>query len=126
MDWYVDLETDAPPSRQIVHAILDAVAAGEFAAGSQLPSVRQLAAKALVNHNTVARAYRDLEQMEVVRGQNGLGVFITERGPAIARQARRDATLSAFQRAAREALRAGHETRVLVAFLSKSSVRRTA
>lgn len=126
MDWSVDLATDKPPSRQIVEAILDGLAAGDLDAGARLPSVRQMAARALVNHNTVARAYRDLEQIGVVRGHNGLGVFVTEDGPEIARDARRDHTLSGFRRAAREALRAGHEMRVLVALLSKISSRRTA
>ncbi len=126
MDWSVDLAADAPPSRQLVRAVLDAIARGELAAGDQLPSVRQLAAKALVNHNTVARAYRDLEQLGVVRGQNGLGVFVSPVGPRIARDERRGDTLDEFRRAAVEALRAGHAADDLVAHVSKLRTRRIA
>ena len=119
MDWSVDPGADRPPSRQIVAILLDAVARGELDAGAQLPSVRQLAAQALVNHNTAARAYRDLEQMGVVRGKNGLGVFVTSEGPRLAREARRAETLREFARVANEALRSGHEARALAAVLVK-------
>jgi GntR family transcriptional regulator len=104
----VDLSSAVPPSRQIVEAVLDAVAAGALAPGARLLSVRALAAEALVNPNTAARAYRDLEAMGVVAGRNGLGVFVTDKGPAVARRVRERATLEAFARAAAEALRAGH------------------
>jgi len=104
----VDLSSSVPPSRQLVEAVLDAVAAGALAPGARLLSVRALAAEALVNPNTAARAYRDLEALGVVAGRNGLGVFVTERGPGIARALRERATLEAFARAAAEALRAGH------------------
>jgi DNA-binding transcriptional regulator YhcF (GntR family) len=113
----VDTASDVPPSRQLVEAILDALACGALEAGAKLLSVRALAAEALVNPNTAARAYRDLEQMGVVSGRNGLGVFVTGRGPSIARAARRKSTLQAFRRAAAEALRAGHPRRVLLEVL---------
>lgn len=121
MEWSVDASSDVPPSRQLVVYVLDALAAEELAAGDQLPSIRQLAARALVNHNTAARAYRDLEQLGVVRPQNGLGVFVTDRGPDIATHMRRDRTLSEFTSAAQQALRAGHETHSLSTLLKSIS-----
>jgi len=108
MEISVDVGCDTPPSRQIVEAILDAIAAGTIGAGAKLLSVRALAAEALVNPNTAARAYRDLETLGVVAARNGLGVFVTDEGPGIARDARGQRTLDAFRRAAAEALRAGH------------------
>ena len=106
--WKVDPGLDAPPSRQIVDAVLDRVSSGNLASGAKLPSVRGMAAEALVNHNTAARAYRELEHLSVVRGQNGRGVFVTEDGPRIARELRGLKTLAAFDHAAAEALRSGH------------------
>jgi len=108
VNYRVDLSSAVSPSRQIVEAVLDAVAAGALAPGARLLSVRALAAEALVNPNTAARAYRDLESLGVVEGRNGLGVFVTDRGPGIARGMRERLTLEAFARAAAEALRAGH------------------
>ena len=98
-----------PPSTQIVEAVLDAVASGEMQVGHRLPSVRAAAVAALVNPNTVARAYRELQALGVVEGRNGSGVFVCDGGPAAAAALRRDATLRALQDAAREALRAGHD-----------------
>ena len=108
MSFRVDPHAPVAPSRQLVEAVLDVVASGALGAGDRLPSVRAMAADALVNPNTVGKAYRDLEHLGVTEGRNGSGVYVTEDGPAIARAARRQATLLAFERAAREALRAGH------------------
>ena len=109
MDWTVDPASDVPPSRQIVEIVLDALASEALRAHDRLPSVRSLAGEAMVNHNTVARAWRDLEQLGVVAGQNGRGVFVTREGPRIARASRRASTLAAVRRTLAEALRAGHD-----------------
>jgi DNA-binding transcriptional regulator YhcF (GntR family) len=109
----VDPARATPPSRQLVEAVLDRVAGGAWGAGERLPSVRGLAAEALVNPNTVGKAYRELEVLGVVEGRNGAGVFVTPQGPAIARAARRGTTLDALLRAIDAALEAGHEAGVL-------------
>ena len=113
MTYRVDQSSTVSPSRQLVEAVLDGVAAGSIRPGDKLLSVRALAAEALVNPNTAARAYRDLEQMGVVEGRNGRGVFVTHDGPQIARAARTTATLDAYKRAVAEALRAGHPAAAL-------------
>jgi DNA-binding transcriptional regulator YhcF (GntR family) len=117
MTYRVDQSSITPPSRQIVEAILDGVAVGTLAPGDKLLSVRALAAEALVNPNTAARAYRDLELMGVLEGRNGRGVYVTPNGPRVARELRVAATLEAYQRAAAEALRAGHTIEALRAVL---------
>lgn len=73
----------------------------------------------MVNHKTVARAWRDLEQLGVAEGRNGLGVFVTEAGPLIARDMRLEDTLFRFGQAAQEALRAGHSPETLVRMLGE-------
>ncbi len=108
VNWSVDPTADVPPFRQLVDIALDAVARGELAAGDRLPSVRGLAGRVLVNHNTITKAYRELERLGVVVGRNGRGVFVTRKGPTIARGERCAQTLRAFRQALFEALRAGH------------------
>jgi DNA-binding transcriptional regulator YhcF (GntR family) len=108
MDWSVDPDSDVPPSRQLVEAVLDAIASGALEPGAQLPSVRAMAAAALVNHNTVARAYLELERLGATEPVNGVGVFVTLRGPEVAAEERRARTLMVLRRALAEALRAGH------------------
>ncbi len=102
----------------MVEAVLDTVARGDLLPGNRLPSVRNLAGEALVNPNTVGKAYRELDYLGIVRGRTGSGVFVTPRGPELAREIRREATLQAYRLAAREALRSGHDDRVLQAELA--------
>lgn len=109
----VDPTRSTPPSRQLVEAVLDRIARGEWAAGSKLPSVRGLAAEALVNPNTVGKAYRELEMLGVVAGRNGAGVYVTPEGPDLALRERRGATLEALGRALEAALGAGHDVALL-------------
>lgn len=119
--WTIDQSAQAPPSRQLVEAILDRIANGSLRPGDQLPSVRGLATEARVNHNTVARAYRDLEALGVLRGENGRGSFLTPASAQVARRERSAATLIQFRTALHEALRAGHPIEELESELRQSA-----
>ena len=98
-----------PPSAQIVAAVLDATCSGELAVGAKLPSVRVAAVEAMVNPNTIAKAYRELEALGVVRAKNGSGVFVDEDGLAAAHAMRRDETSAAVREAVAAAMRSGHD-----------------
>jgi GntR family transcriptional regulator len=65
-----------PIFRQVVDQIRLAVATGHLSPGDQLPSVRGLAEKLLVNPNTIAKAYAELSREKVIETQQGRGVFI--------------------------------------------------
>lgn len=123
MNWKTDPNLEASPSRQIVDQALDAIANGELTTGDPLPSVRKMAAEALVNHNTAARAYRELEVLGVVRPENGKGVFVTRTGQRIARKRRRDETMVVLKRAIDAALRAGHDAKSIQALVTKGKRR---
>ena len=71
---------------QIINQIKYLVASGRLISGEQLPPVRKLAEDLTVNPNTVARAYRELEQAGVVTAQRGAGVFISGNGSPLARR----------------------------------------
>lgn len=118
MDLRVDPSSATPPSRQIVEAVLDRIAAGLLTPGERLPSVRGLAAEALINPNTVNKAYRDLEALGTVEGRSGAGVFVTAAAPALARRARRGETLTRLEDALKTALGAGHDADELAEQLS--------
>ncbi|MBP2414551.1 DNA-binding transcriptional regulator YhcF (GntR family) [Arthrobacter stackebrandtii] len=74
--WRLETESTVPPFEQVRLRILDLAASGELAVGTKLPSVRALAADLGVAANTVARAYRELEQAGVVvtAGRSGTSV----------------------------------------------------
>jgi GntR family transcriptional regulator len=55
-----------------------AVETGELRAGDQLPTIRKLAEDLVMNPNTVARAYRELEHEGVIELKHGLGAFVGE------------------------------------------------
>ena len=75
-----------PYYQQIVSQTKYLVASGRLEPGEQLPSVRKLAEQLLVNPNTVARAYRELESSGVVTSRRGAGVFIAEGQSPLARR----------------------------------------
>jgi len=78
----VDLRSKVPAYLQIVEEVQRRVAAGELAPGDQLPTVRQLAADLRINFNTVARAYRMLDEAGLISTQQGRGTYVVERLPA--------------------------------------------
>lgn len=108
MDWSVDPSSDLTPSKQIVEYVLQRLVCSDLAVGDALPPVRRMAAEARVSHNTVLRAWRDLEELEVIQTRPGAGVFVTMQGPEIAVARVLEATLEGFDSAAIEALRVGH------------------
>jgi GntR family transcriptional regulator len=63
---------------QIMVQIKHMIATGTLKPGDQLPTVRQMAADLRVNFNTVARAYRMLDETEFISTQHGRGTFILE------------------------------------------------
>ena len=73
----VDLKSGVPIYRQIIDQVLGGIAAGTLEAGTQLPTVRQVAVDLAINPNTVVRAYRELEIRGVLETQQGTGTFIS-------------------------------------------------
>ena len=103
----VDPKAPSPPSEQIADQVRYAVASGRMKPGDRLPSVRGLAETAIVNPNTVAKAYRDLEREGTVETRPGSGVFGAARAGAKC-EAMRDAKIGErVGRAVTEAVAAG-------------------
>jgi DNA-binding transcriptional regulator YhcF (GntR family) len=71
--------------------------AGDLVAGTRLPTVRQLATDLALAANTVARAYRELEQAGLVETRGRLGTFVTASACGIPPEAQRLATTYALE-----------------------------
>src|SRR3954470_10625237 len=95
-------ESPVPIYEQITAQVVFAVAAGDLGPGDTVPSVRDLAADLVVNPNTVARAYQDLERGGVLVGQRGRGMTVAADGPKVCRDRRRGIVLARFRDALRE------------------------
>lgn len=77
----INLRSDIPIYIQIVEQMRQQVANGELKPGDQLPTVRALAADLRVNFNTVARAYRMLDEAHIISTQQGRGTYILDESP---------------------------------------------
>jgi GntR family transcriptional regulator len=84
MNVEVDFRSHVPIYLQIIEQIKGQVATGALKPGDQLPTVRQMAADLRVNFNTVARAYRMLDEAGLISTQQGRGTYVVE--PADAKQ----------------------------------------
>jgi GntR family transcriptional regulator len=100
----VDLTDHVPIYIQLMNQVKHMIATGELKPGDQLPTVRQLAADLRINFNTVARAYRILDEENIISTQHGRGTYILE-----------PASEANFRRMRRKDLQ-----RLLVHFLNKA------
>ena len=78
MEIEVEFQSGIPLYEQIAHQVLELIDSGALSPGDQLPTTRDLAVRLGVNFNTVARAYRMLDQGEIISTQHGRGTFILE------------------------------------------------
>ena len=76
MEW--ELQGDRPIWLQLTEQIQLRIVSGEYPAGERLPSVRDLAAEAAVNPNTMQKALSELERGGLVYSQRTSGRFITQ------------------------------------------------
>lgn len=108
----LDFHSGLPIYTQIVNQIQSQLANGILKPGDQLPTVRALASELRVNFNTVARAYRMLDEVRIISTQQGRGTFITEKPPPEVGEKLRHESLSALtNRFISEALRLGFSER---------------
>ena len=88
MDIHISPHDGVPIYLQIVNQVKYLVAAGRLAAGEELPAIRVLAERLVVNPNTVARAYRELEVAGVVEKRRTAGTYVSAAGSPLARRER--------------------------------------
>jgi GntR family transcriptional regulator len=103
----VDPQSSTPVFQQIIDQVKSAIARGVCAAGEAIPSVRQMASQVLVNPNTVAKAYRELEREGILDTRKGLGLFVAPGSQKTCRTDRRDAVRRKLAELVTEADQAG-------------------
>ena len=67
---------------QVIEQVKHAIATGAVRPGEQLPGIRPLAEELVINPNTVAKAYRELEHEGVIELRQGAGAFVSGNGPS--------------------------------------------
>src|SRR5882757_9763010 len=88
MQIHITTADGVPIYVQIVNQVKYLVSSGRLAAGEELPPIRTLAEQLVVNPNTVARAYRELEMAGVVTKRRTAGTYVSEAGSPLARRER--------------------------------------
>ncbi len=88
MQIHISTNDGVPIYLQIVNQIKFLVASGRLVAGEELPPIRVLAEQLLINPNTVARAYRDLETAGIVEKRRTAGTYVSDQGSPLARRER--------------------------------------
>lgn len=94
----LDFRSGIPIYVQLMDQLKYSIASGELQPGDQLPTVRQLAADLRVNFNTVARAYRLLDEAGIISTQHGRGTFILKKPSGEAAQDLRKEALDGWTR----------------------------
>jgi GntR family transcriptional regulator len=90
MDFQIDTASRLPIYRQLTRQLREAVARGRLRPDDRLPSVRDLSRTLVINPNTVARVYTELEREGVINTRPGLGVFVARPKAELTRKARKE------------------------------------
>jgi GntR family transcriptional regulator len=85
---HISAADGVPIYLQIVNQVKYLVASGRLQAGDELPPIRVLADRLIVNPNTVARAYRELEAAGMVEKRRTAGTYVTDQRSPLARRER--------------------------------------
>jgi len=102
----IDFRSGLPIYTQIVNQVQTQVVSGVLEPGDQLPTVRALAEDLRVNFNTVARAYRLLDEERIISTQQGRGTYITEiPPPKVSERLRKEMLEALAERYISEAMR---------------------
>ena len=94
----LDFRSGIPIYTQIVEQVKQQVISGKLMPGDQLPTVRALALELRVNFNTVARAYRLLDEAGIISTQQGRGTYILDVPPPERTEKLRQQALDALTR----------------------------
>jgi len=85
---HISSHDGVPIYLQIVNQVKYLVASGRLEAGAEMPPIRTLAEQLLINPNTVARAYRELELAGIVTKRRTAGTYVSDTTSPLARRER--------------------------------------
>jgi len=110
-----------PIYQQLSEQVRAGVARGQLKPNERLPSVRELSQTLVVNPNTVARAYTELEREGVLYTRPGMGVFVAQAGQELSKKVRRDRLLVSLDRLLVDAVRLGFGVEELIELVAERS-----
>ncbi|MHB8900275.1 MAG: GntR family transcriptional regulator [Thermoguttaceae bacterium] len=119
MQFHVDSNSRTPIYRQLCDQLRHAVARGTVAPEQRLPSVRDLSRTLVVNPNTIARVYTELEREGLIHSRPGLGVFVARPKDELTRKVRKEKLLELLDRFLTEAVHLGFSSQEVLALAAE-------
>src|SRR5437016_7433328 len=119
MALHVNTSSRLPIYQQLAQQIREAIARGELRPEAGLPSVRQLSRELVVNPNTVARAYTELERAGLLVSQPGRGIFVAQPRYDLSRAARDRRLIEQLDRWLTEAVHFGYTADEVLALVRR-------
>ncbi|MCF6284140.1 MAG: GntR family transcriptional regulator [Candidatus Hydrogenedentes bacterium] len=114
----------APIYRQIIDQVKNLVAAGRLKPGDEMPTIRALAQQLLINPNTVARSYRELEAQGILLSRQGSGTVLADGGSPLARSERMRMLTTQVDKLLTEAQQLGFDQDTVLDLVKKRYKRR--
>ena len=103
MHIHIDNASGRPVYQQIIDQVKRDIALGRLALEEKLPTVRQLAAQLAINPNTIAKAYRQLEQEGIIVTKPGTGAFVANLDSSLSKAVKKRLVSAELERIAVEA-----------------------
>jgi GntR family transcriptional regulator len=119
MEFRIDPSSRLPIYRQLTNQLREAVARGRVAPEDRLPSVRELSRTLVVNPNTIAKAYTELEREGVLNTRPGLGVFVARPKPELTKRVRKERVQVMLDRLLTEAVHLGFSAEEVLALVAE-------
>lgn len=119
MEFQIDTSSRLPIYRQLRNQLRQAVARGKVQSGHRLPSVRELSKTLVVNPNTIARVYTELEREGTLNTRPGLGVFIAKPKTELTKKVRKERLREVLDTFLTEAVHLGFSADEVVSLVSE-------
>jgi GntR family transcriptional regulator len=120
MQFRIDNASDRPVYLQIIDQVKRDIAVGRLEKEQRLPTVRQLAQQLAINPNTIAKAYRQLEQEGIIVTRAGAGAFVARLDSTLSRAVRRRLICDELERITVEAFHMQIDKQTLADWFSAS------
>jgi GntR family transcriptional regulator len=119
MGLHISTASRAPIYQQLAQQIREAIARGELQPEAILPSVRQLSRELVVNPNTVARAYTELQREGLLVSRSGRGIYVAQPRNDLTRTARDRKLTEQLDRWLTEAVHLGYSAEEVLRLVAK-------
>ncbi|HZZ30279.1 MAG TPA: GntR family transcriptional regulator [Pirellulales bacterium] len=119
MQFSINPTSGMPIYQQLSDQICAGVARGQLRTDQRLPSVRELSQLLVINPNTVARTYTELEREGVLYTRPGMGVFIAPLPRPLSKKSRRERLLGSVDRLLVDAVRFGFTAEEFTEFVEE-------